>query len=157
MNEKFCEGVTGGAATRSWTALDVEKIAALEQVCFSDPWSEEAIRSSFESPLYKGVLIEDGGGILAYGLVSVLFEDAEIAIVAVAPSERRRGLGKAVLGALTDLAERGGAQRIFLEVRISNIAARRLYEGAGFLPLNVRKKYYADGEDALVMVKEICL
>ena len=140
---------------REWTAEDVGEIAEIESVCFSDPWSEDVLRSSFGNPLYKSVLIEENGRILAYALESVLFEVAEVAIVAVAPEMRRRGFGRRLMEALIDEAAKRGAQKLFLEVRVSNFAAQRLYEDVGFSVLNVRKRYYADGEDALVMTKEL--
>ncbi len=140
---------------RDWTKEDIAGIAALEKACFSDPWSEEAFFAAFSSPYFAGVLIEDNGKLAAYACASALFEDAEISVVAVAPEYRRRGLGKAVLCELEKRVREKGAERIFLEVRVSNESALGLYRGAGFESFGVRKKYYADGEDAFVMRKEL--
>ncbi|MBQ8658842.1 MAG: ribosomal protein S18-alanine N-acetyltransferase [Clostridia bacterium] len=141
--------------TRDWTKEDIAEISALEKVCFSDPWSEQTFLAAFSSPYFAGVLIEDNGKIAAYACASVLFEDAEIGAVAVAPEYRSKGLGKTVLCELEKRVKEKGAERIFLEVRVSNESALGLYRGAGFEAFGVRKKYYADGEDAFVMRKEL--
>ncbi len=138
---------------RAWNSEDIPKIAALEKVCFSDPWPQEGFLAAFSSPFFQGVLIEEDGEIIAYACESVLFEDAEIENVAVAPDFRKRGLGRTLMESLESVALRLGAEQSFLEVRVSNEAARTLYQKFGYEPLRVRKKYYSDGEDALVMKK----
>ena len=80
------------------------------------------------------------------------FDDAELIRIAASPEHRREGIGRRLLGALIDEANKCGAGSIFLEVRRSNTAAIKLYEGAGFEQTGVRKDYYhAPKEDALIM------
>ena len=140
---------------RDWTDKDIPKIAALEKICFSDAWSEETFVSAFRSPFFVGVVLEEAGELVAYACATVVFEESEIGVVAVAPSFRRKGTGKRLLSELIESAKQKGAERMFLEVRVSNVAALGLYEGAGFERFGVRKKYYPDGEDAFVMKKEL--
>ena len=140
---------------RAWAKEDISKIAALERECFSDPWTEESLQQGFSQPIFYGTLIEEQGEIVGYACQTVLFEDAEIAIVAVAPAHRKRGLGKVLMNAMQEQAIGLGAEQTFLEVRVSNLAALALYRGFGFKDVRVRKRYYADGEDALVMKKTI--
>ena len=73
--------------------------------------------------------------------------------MAVAPSHRRQGLGKKLLQALEDYAKENQAERTLLEVREGNTPARTLYEAWGFKAFGVRKNYYEDGENAVVMEK----
>ncbi len=140
---------------REWTKADIEKIAVLEAECFSDPWTKEMLASSFEGRFFHGILIEEEGEILGYACQTVLFEDAEIEIVAVAPTERKKGLGKLLMESMEDIALALCAKQTFLEVRVSNVPAIALYTGFGFEKVRVRERYYADGEDALVMKKII--
>lgn len=140
---------------REWTKEDIDEIAALESVCFSDPWTKEMLLQSFSSPIFYGVLMEEQGEIIGYACETVLFEDAEIAIVAVAPAHRKKGLGKLLMERLENIAISRGAEQTFLEVRTSNVAALALYEGFGFEKIRTRERYYADGEDAFVMRKFI--
>ena len=140
---------------RTWAREDVEKIADLEKRCFSDPWSVEMFLGSMRLPVFYSVLIEDEGELVGYACENILFEDAEIANVAVAPEYRRRGLGKELLTWLEQTARAQNAEKLFLEVRAGNTPAKALYEGFGFEPISVRKRYYEDGEDAIVMLKKL--
>jgi ribosomal-protein-alanine N-acetyltransferase len=80
----------------------------------------------------------------------------ELENIAVLPEFRRHGLGRRLLSALIKQARLQGAERIFLEVRVSNLAAIRLYELAGFQQLGRRKGYYLNPtEDALILVHEV--
>ena len=140
---------------REWKKSDIAQIAEIEKQCFSDPWSEQAFESSMNTPFFYGFLFEEGGQVCAYACEMVIFEDAEILNIAVAPSFRRRGLGKELMLALENYAKNKGAERLLLEVREGNLAARGLYEKQGFLAFGVRKNYYEDGENAIVMQKTI--
>lgn len=140
---------------REWKKSDIAQIAEIEKQCFSDPWSEQAFESSMNTPFFYGLLFEEGGQVCAYACEMVIFEDAEILNIAVAPSFRRRGLGKELMLALENYAKNKGAERLLLEVREGNLAARGLYEKQGFLAFGVRKNYYKDGENAIVMQKTI--
>lgn len=90
-----------------------------------------------------------------YGGMSIVLDEAEIQLVATAEMYRRCGRGAKVLQALTEEAARRGVKRIFLEVRVSNADAQKLYLKHGFVGAYCRSRYYPDGEDALVMKKEI--
>ncbi len=140
---------------REWKISDVPQIAEIEKQCFSDPWSKEAFESGMNSPFFYGILFEEGGQVCAYACEMVVFEDAEILNVAVSPSFRRQGLGEKLLLALEEYAKENGAERLLLEVREGNIPARGLYEKQGFSAFGIRKNYYEDGENAVVMQKTI--
>jgi ribosomal-protein-alanine N-acetyltransferase len=73
----------------------------------------------------------------------------------VDPKWRRKGIGAQMVRALLQMARPLGARQATLEVRLSNLAARRLYEKFGFRPVGIRPRYYSDdGEDALIMTTE---
>ncbi len=139
----------------AWSKDDISEIVCLERVCFSDPWSEEAFFSSLEAPYLYGYAVRENGEILGYALLSVLFEEAELLNIAVAPEARGKGTGSELLKRLLFDAKTLGAEKVFLEVRVSNLAALALYRKFGFKDGYVRKKYYEDGEDALVMMAEL--
>ena len=87
--------------------------------------------------------------------MSVLGEDAEVQLIGVSEMYRRCGRGGRVLEDLLAIAGEKGARRVFLEVRVSNSPAIMLYLRHGFDGLYARSRYYADGEDAVVMMKEL--
>ncbi len=140
---------------REWTTEDLAEIAKLEEDCFSDPWSSRMLADSFLSGSFFGSLLEEGDGITAYGGMHVVGEEAEIELIATAEMYRRCGRGGKILDDLLEEAKRRGVKSVFLEVRVSNAAAQLLYLKKGFKGLYARSRYYPNGEDALVMKKEL--
>lgn len=140
---------------RAWTEEDVKEIARLEAECFSDPWTEGMLADTLRFPIYHTFLAEEGGQVCGYACLISLFEDAEVANVAVDAPFRGRGIGKALMDAMHERARSLGATQCLLEVRVSNVAAIGLYKKYGYVRYGVRKNYYEDGEDAFVMKKTL--
>ena len=140
---------------RSWKFEDILKISELEKECFSDPWTYRMFVEGFSSKLFYGVCAVEDGEIVGYACETVLFETAEVDNIAVAESCRRRGVGKKLLKKLETEAKERGARVILLEVRVSNAPAMTMYLKEGFKGIYVRPRYYPDGEDAVVMQKEL--
>ncbi|MCA0335542.1 MAG: ribosomal protein S18-alanine N-acetyltransferase [Actinobacteria bacterium] len=114
-------------------------------------WAELA-----ERPRREYVVVEDEGGILAYGGLDHGGETADVMTIAVAPTARGRGLGRTVLAELERRASAGGASGALLEVRADNAAALALYEKSGWRQVHVRRRYYQPGDvDALIMAKTL--
>lgn len=141
---------------RAWTFEDLSAIAELEKECFSvEGWNQRMLAESFLSERFFGSLIEEDGVIVSYGGISFGGDEAEIELIATAEMFRSCGRGGKILDDLLDEAKRRGVKRTFLEVRVSNHTAMLLYLKRGFKGLYARSRYYPDGEDALVMVKEM--
>ena len=140
---------------RAMEEQDVRAVANLEKVCFSDPWTEEMFTDGLRLPFFVGAVVEESGEIIAYACETVLFEDAEVLNIAVAPNYRKMGIAKMLLTHLEERAKALGASRSLLEVRVGNTAAISLYRLFSYHEISVRKKYYEDGEDALVMEKTL--
>ncbi len=140
---------------RTAKSEDIEKIAELEKACFTDPWSKKDFEGAFSSSVTEGLVAFQDGDLVGYGLIAIVFEDADVANIAVSPLHRKKGLGKQLLEGLLTTAKARGVKRVFLEVRVSNAPAILLYKGFGFQTVNVRKKYYPDGEDAYLMALEL--
>ena len=140
---------------RSWTREDLEKIVQMEQNCFSDPWSKQSLISAFEDKFTHCFLLEDGGQVCAYACLFVLFEQAEVQNIAVDIPFRRKGFGDKLLAFLHEFAKGKEAQICFLEVRKSNFSAISLYEKHGYTRFGERARYYQDGEDCVLMQKQL--
>ena len=84
-------------------------------------------------------------------LARVAADEAELLTIGVLPQARRRGVGLALLRAAAGEAARLGAIRLFLEVATRNAPARALYAQAGLVEVGRRRRYYPDGDDALVL------
>lgn len=136
---------------------DVPQIAALERLCFSDPWSEASISSELENPISLWLVAEADGVVQGYIGSQSAPPDCDIMNLAVAPDARRQQLGRTLLQSLIDELHRRGMERLFLEVRASNVPAQSLYASFGFEQVGLRKKYYVNPtEDALILRKELC-
>lgn len=132
------------------TPADPALLARLHAQAFAAPWSETEFADLLGQAGVFAVVEPDG-----FILVRVVLDEAEILTLAVRPEARRAGLGGRLTGRGAVAAAQAGASRLFLEVAEDNVAARALYDRAGFRPLGRRKAYYAapDGgrTDALVL------
>lgn len=141
---------------RRWKYEDILPISEMERECFPDePWTFKMLASSFDTPAFSGVVATDGDEIIGYGGVTVAADTADIANVAVTEAYRHSGVATAILSELENIARAGGATKLFLEVRVSNSAALSLYLKCGFRGIHARTRYYSNGEDCLVMAKEL--
>lgn len=135
---------------------DLAAILAIEQAVFGDAWSAESFASEFDEPYAWFRVVEDAGVIGGYVIARIVGGQAEIANIAVAPAAQRHGLGGRLLDAAIAAAVEADCDAVWLEVRPSNAAARRLYETRGFVLIGRRRGYYrAPVEDALVMRRAI--
>lgn len=139
---------------RPMTAADVSSVAALEKLCFSDPWSVSSIASELDNPLSLWLVWEEDGAAAAYLGVQRVPPQADVMNVAVSPALRRRGIARALFAELERrLSE---IDELFLEVRASNSGAIALYRTLGFEQVGRRPNYYLDPrEDALILRKEL--
>jgi ribosomal-protein-alanine N-acetyltransferase len=132
----------------------VPEVAAIEQACFSDPWSETSFRQALENPgVFFRVATEGAGGpVVGYVVAWFAGGEGEIANVAVAPTARGRGIGGQLLDAAIAAAVDCGAEALYLDVRESNVRARALYDSRGFVEVGRRRRYYRrPAEDAIVL------
>ena len=137
------------------TEAHVAAVAALEQVCFSDPWSEQSVRSELNNPLSLWLTALDGDTVAGYVGSQTVLDEADIMNVAVAPEYRRRGIARQLLDRRRDLLAAQGGRSLTLEVRASNEPAIALYESLGYVQVGRRPNYYfKPREDALILRKE---
>lgn len=140
---------------RKMSVGDAQKIAALEKLCFSAPWSENAISGELTNPLSFWVVAVDDDRLAGYvGSQSVLGE-ADMMNLAVDPAYRRQGVGKRLVSTLIDNLMANDVKCLTLEVRASNEQAIALYQQLGFSEIGLRPKYYSNPkEDALILRKD---
>ena len=124
-------------------------LAAIHHAAFppGQRWGADAMALQLALP-GVGALLDPRGGMI---MLRVAADEAEILTLAVHPAQRRLGIARALLAEAADLAAAHGATALFLEVALRNTGARALYEAAGFTLVGQRRRYYADGDDALVM------
>jgi len=150
---------------RDMVSGDCPAVAELMAGCFSDPWSEKALRDSLDEKGYvqltafiKGEdrlrpAAPDKDRLIAYAGYKGVLGEADIVNVCVHPQYRKRKAAASLIRALLDRAVKEGIRAIYLEVRVSNVPAIRLYEKAGFRQCGIRRDYYKKPvEDALLMI-----
>jgi ribosomal-protein-alanine N-acetyltransferase len=100
-------------------------------------------------------IIEEDGAVAGYAFCWVVFEQAHLINIAIAPDHRGRGLGEALMVHVMRQARAQGAEVMHLEVREANEAAVTLYFKYGFTVLGRKDRYYGDGAAALLMQKDL--
>lgn len=128
--------------------------AALERLCFSEPWSRDAFLQELQNPLAHFLVAERGGVLAGYAGMTWVLDEGYIDNIAVSPVHRRQGVGRALVGALDAFARGKRLSFLSLEVRVSNKPAVTLYQSCGFRSVGVRPNFYScPSEDAYIMTK----
>ncbi len=127
---------------------DAAAMAAIEARAAHAPWSTEAIASTLAGPAARAVVA--GEPPVGHALFTVVADEGEVLAISVLPEARRHGHGRALLEAVHAAWRRAGVATGWLEVRADNTGARALYQAAGWVEAGARRRYYADGTDAVV-------
>ena len=137
---------------------DVEKAAALEEICFSSPWSKQSFADTVTKDCYQYYAVYvDSEYVGTAGLI-LGYDEADVSNVAVHPNWRGKGIASILMGHMIQKAQEQGLHSLLLEVREGNTSARRLYEKTGFVIDGVRKNYYQNPvEDAVLMSRKLSL
>ena len=136
-------------------AEHVPQVAALEKLCFSDPWSEMSIASELQNIWAYWLVAVDEGVVAGYIGSQSAIDETDVMNVAVHPDWRRQGIAENLITHLIQELKKRGSHALMLEVRASNTPAIALYEKLGFQQVGLRKNYYrSPKEDALILRKE---
>ena len=132
---------------------DLKAVARIEHTAYEYPWSLGIFRDCMLAG-YHGLVLDVGGSVTGYGIMSVAGGEAHILNLCVHPSSQRLGFGRRLLNALLVRAQECDVTKVYLEVRPSNEAALQLYFSLGFVKIGVRPAYYQatfGREDAVVL------
>ena len=133
---------------RKINSADIPAVLRIQgELAFQD-WNERQYEQEIKAPYTYAVVYENESGILGYAVFHLLGADSELLSIAVSESAQRSGIGTQLLQAGLVQLSLDKEDCCFLEVRENNIKARRFYENHGFNLFGIRKKYYADGENA---------
>lgn len=136
---------------------DVEEIAAIEASAYDFPWTRGIFRDCLRSA-YECWVLRDGDFTVGYGVLSIAAGEAHLLNACIAPAQQGNGYGRHLIRRMVEVARWHRAERIFLEVRPSNLYAVKLYDSLGFNEIAMRPKYYPalkGREDAMVMALEL--
>lgn len=137
---------------RRMTAADTKQLAELDLQCFAVPWSEQSFAEEAENELATYLVACDKCEIIGYIGFWRVIDEGHITNIAVSPHKRRMGIASELILKIIKTAREDGLVLLTLEVRKSNLAAQKLYEKYGFVPLGERRNYYhSPVEDAVIM------
>ena len=134
---------------------DISQILDLYDGNFSDGWNKNMLESAFLNGRFLAIAKRIEQRLVAVIIISTTQFDADIEGIVVDKEFRNKGYAKELLEFSENHLKTLGIEKIFLEVRVSNTPARNLYSQNGYSEISIRKKYYSDNEDAVVMAKEI--
>jgi len=137
---------------RRATKQDIPKIVEIEKVSFSDPWDKQLFLDAIDSESKYLMVAEHGGEIEGYIVLEKVLDEGHITDLAVGGKYRKKGVASELVNDALALARGMDIKEIFLEVRETNEAAKKLYSKFGFREIGRRKGYYPKAnEDALVL------
>jgi len=146
------------------TLADLPEVARLEKILFSDAWSENLYRNELLSnPLSHYWVLRPSADwpnhsagpppILGYCGYWIMGDECHIVNIATHPDWQGRGLGRRMMVEMLAQLRPKGVTEVTLEVRVGNVPAIALYTKFGFTEVGRRRRYYADGEDALLLTR----
>ncbi|WP_291365692.1 ribosomal protein S18-alanine N-acetyltransferase [Acetobacter sp. UBA5411] len=132
-------------------------LAALHASAFEGAarWSESAFTELLATPGTRAFLASIQEEPVGFILIRAVLDEAEILTLAVSPEWRRRGIARKLLETVEHALKKEQITKLFLEVSTKNTSAEALYTKAGFVKAGTRKRYYEDGSDAVVMVRDM--
>jgi [ribosomal protein S18]-alanine N-acetyltransferase len=132
---------------------DIDAIMAVEQEIHISPWTRGNFIDSMQAG-YSCWVFERNHEMVGYAVFMIVPEEAHLLNISISRPFHGQGLGRELLAHLIGVARSHRAQTMFLEMRVSNVAARRLYDGFGFNEISIRRGYYPaknGREDAVLM------
>ena len=131
---------------------DIEAIAQIEAETFTDAWTVQGIRDTFQQKHAMITVAELEDKVVGYCIIYYVLDEGEIARIAMVPSARGKGFGRQLLGFTAKQCARLQVTRLLLDVRESNATARAFYSAFGFQEDGIRKRFYENPqEDAVLM------
>ena len=140
---------------KSLNKSSVKEILALYNGNFNDGWTESMLNSGFDGGRLKALGVYDCDKLIGLITFSLSLDDADIEGVVVDRLYRKKGIGALLMQSAHEFILESKIKTVLLEVRESNISAISLYKKFGYEQISLRKKYYDDGENALVFKKEL--
>lgn len=132
---------------------DIDGVYLIEQIAYKNPWTKNNFLDELKNPYSRMYVLKEQNYVLGYVGAWVVLDEADITKVTIIPNLQNKGLGKYIFTYMLKKLQEENVRQINLEVRKSNESAIHLYKLFGFEQIAIRKKYYADGEDAIIMVR----
>jgi ribosomal-protein-alanine N-acetyltransferase len=136
---------------RALTLEDLEQTLKIESLCYEHPWSEAKFIDTINMHNSLSSVVVVDGKVVGYSLSNICVDYGDILNICIHPEYRRLGIGTLLMDYQIKQFKVSNINSILLEVRVSNYAAISYYEENRFIVIDKRKKYYNNGEDAIIM------
>lgn len=134
------------------TTEDIEEALGIEKSLFPSPWNQGIFKAEIKKRRSSCFVARIEGVMVGYAIFNHFEKEGHLMNLAVVPEYQKRGIGSVLLTRLIKVAKQNGVRRIILEVRPSNLSARRFYRKFGFQEIGVRKEYYTESaENGLIL------
>ncbi len=141
---------------RELEKADLDKVMEIENASFTEPWSRNSFETALDAEANHFIAVENEGTLIGYAGIGVAADEGELLTIAVEEKHRKKGVASKLLEYVLIFAEEWGLWSIYLEVRVSNEAALKLYHKYNFDEIGKRKGYYTNPpEDACLMQRVI--
>ena len=141
----------GGEILRKMEERDLESVLTIQDNLGFQHWSRNQFLQEIGDDRGSLSLVMENGIIYGYAIFKIMADEAELFSIAVRRESQRSGFGRRLLLQGLEVLQSRRINRVFLEVREGNSAAQSLYRSVAFHPAGLRKRYYPDGENALLM------
>ena len=140
---------------RTMRTDDLPQVLGIQRELAFQDWNEKQFTSEINASYALCVVYEEANGhILGYAVFHLMGPDSELLSIATAATAQRKGIGTELLQAGLERLDFAAGDKMFLEVREGNAKARAFYERHGFKAYGNRKRYYSDGETAILYRKD---
>ena len=135
---------------------DSKQVSELGQRCGLNPWTEKSYREEVQNQLSRYIILEIDDKIIGFVGIWCVVDEAQIMNIGIDPRFQSQGYGKKLMQEIFSIAREEGCLTMTLEVKTSNRVARQMYQSMGFELIGIRKKYYPDNSDCMLMCKTLC-
>lgn len=129
----------------------IDNLLKINSMCFETPWHKEAFLKELENKFARYMVAIKNNKVIAYAGIWIILDEVHIVSIAVHPNYRQKGIASLLMDNIFKFCRENNKSSITLEVRKSNIAAQKLYKKYGFIDEGIRKAYYSNREDAVIM------
>ena len=140
---------------REINILDVDIIFIIEKNSYSNPWTFNDLKKEVQNSFSKNFLIKKSNKIIGYIFTHIVIDQMQINNFCVSEEFRRCGYAKHLMKNTIAYIKSVDIKHVYLDVRENNVAAIKLYSSSGFKIDSIRKNYYSDGENAILMSRDL--
>lgn len=133
---------------------NIDRVLEINSLSFKTKWNKDSFKKELQNSFVHYITASLNDTIIGYAGVWIVLDEASIISIAIDPKFRGLGISNDLMNSLFNICAKNNVTLLTLEVRKSNTIAQNLYEKFGFKKECIRKNYYKDKEDAIIMLNK---